>query len=358
MIVVDSARADDDDHRPERQGAFLQTNLVSNVKTQGAPTIDPRLQNPWGIAWIFGGPLWVANNADDSATAYTDDGNIVKVKGAPVTVTIPPLDKSIPFAPTGLVSNCNPNQFLISGTNFAAEFISDGEGGGIAAWRDNQSTATIVRDNSASGAVYKGLALGNNTKGSFLFATNFHAGTVEVFTTKFQPTTLKGSFYDPDLPPHYAPFGIANIGGDLIVTYARQDDAKHDDVPGDGLGFVDVFNTNGELIRRLVSRDPLNAPWGIARAPTGFGPFGGAILIGNFGAGPKFGGHINAFNDRGDFLGALRTKAGEAISIDGLWSIGSGTFEKGDPDALYFTAGIDKEVNGLLGKITAVPGRH
>jgi uncharacterized protein (TIGR03118 family) len=202
--------------------------------------------------------------------------------------------------------------------------------------------------------VYKGLAYATTAHGNFIYATNFNSGQVEAYSTSFALTTLDGSFTDPGLPAGYAPFGISNIDGDLFVTYAKQDAAKHDPVRGDGLGFVDVFSTSGKFIRRFASRGVLNAPWGVVRAPLGFGRFGGEILIGNFGNTGRFAGRINAFGNRGDLVGELRTPTGRAISIDGLWALSFGTFNGSDGDTLYFTAGPNDEADGMFGKLTAV----
>jgi uncharacterized protein (TIGR03118 family) len=353
-MVVGNARAGDAD-AIAGLGAYQQTNLVSNVAGL-APTTDPNLLNPWGIAWAPGGALWASDNNGSVSTLYSGAGAIV-----PLVVTIPPGASS---APTGMVWNPNPNQFLIPGTTIGSTFIFDGEDGTITAWNPaadpvtaGKSTASLVIDNSASGAVYKGLAYGTNVRGNFLFATNFNSGQVEAYDTTFKLTALDGSFTDPELPAGYAPFGISNIDGDLFVTYARQDSAKHDPVRGDGLGFVDVFTTNGKLVRRFASRGVLNAPWGVARAPLGFGQFGGDILIGNFGNTGRFAGWISAFGNRGELLGELRDTRGRPIAIDGLWALSFGTFTASDGDTLYFTAGIHDEADGLFGKLTAVAGR-
>ncbi|HEX3476588.1 MAG TPA: TIGR03118 family protein [Kofleriaceae bacterium] len=352
-IWVGSAHAADGD--ADDQTAYQQTNLVSNVAGL-APTIDPNLLNPWGIAWAPGGALWASDNNGSVSTLYNGAGAIV-----PLVVTIPPADSS---APTGMVWNPNPNQFVIPGTTVGATFIFNGEDGTITAWNPaadpvvaGKSTASLVIDNSASGAVYKGLAYGTNARGNFIFATNFNSGRVEAYDTKFTLTALDGAFTDPGLPAGYAPFGISNIDGDLFVTYARQDAAKHDPVRGDGLGFVDVFTTNGKFVRRFASRGVLNAPWGVVRAPLGFGRFGGEILVGNFGNTGRFAGWISAFNNRGSFLGELRGPNGRPIAIDGLWALSFGTFATSDGDTLYFTAGIHDEADGLFGKLTAVAGR-
>jgi len=171
-----------------------------------------------------------------------------------------------------------------------------------------------------------------------------------VFDSTFQPTKLAGSFSDPTLPTGYAPFGIALIDGNLFVTYAKQDELKHDDVRGPGHGFVDVFDTDGHLITRFASRGALNSPWGIARAPLDFGPFSTRILIGNFGDG-----RISGFTSGGDFRGQLRDPKGHAVRIDGLWSIVFGNGLASDPDKLYFTAGPNGEADGLFGSLSAIP---
>jgi len=354
-IWIGNARAADGD--ADDQTAYQQTNLLSNIPGLAPAPPDANLLNPWGIAWAPGGALWAADNNGSVSTLYNGAGVIV-----PLVVTIPPADSS---APTGIVWNPNPNQFVIPGTTSGATFIFDGEDGTITAWNPaadpvvaGKSTASLVMDNSSSGAVYKGLAFGTNARGNFIFATNFNSGKVEAYDSKFTLTTLDGSFTDPQLPPGYAPFGISNIDGDLFVTYARQDEAKHDPVRGDGLGFIDVFTTNGKFVRRFASRGGLNAPWGVVRAPLGFGQFGGEILVGNFGNTGRFAGRIHAFNNRGAVLGELRGPNGRPIAIDGLWALSFGTFAASDGDTLYFTAGIHDEADGLFGKITAVAGKR
>jgi uncharacterized protein (TIGR03118 family) len=238
--------------------------------------------------------------------------------------------------------------------NTPALFIFSTEDGTISAWSPSQadrSAAILEADNSegGNGAIYKGLALATNSTGVFLYATNFRAGTVDVFDSRFQPVKLTGSFSDPNLPGGYAPFGVALIDGNLFVTYARQDEQKHDDVKGPGNGFVDVFNTDGVLITRFASRGTLNSPWGIARAPLDFGPFSTRILIGNFGDG-----RISGFTSEGNFRGQLRGIDDRAVTIEGLWSIAFCNEVAADPNKLYFTAGTNGEADGLFGSLGTV----
>jgi uncharacterized protein (TIGR03118 family) len=348
------ARADHDDARADHDDfAYKQTNLVSNGAVPARIT-DPQLKNPWGIAAIPGSPFWIADNGTGVSTLYSGLGDIV-----PLTVTIPPpkgSPKGTTAAPTGIVWNPNGQQFLVA-PQLAALFIFATEDGTISAWNPTVDLhhAVLEVDNpqGGNGPVYKGLALATNSSGVFLFATNFRDGTVDVFDSSFKPAKLSGSFRDRRIPPGYAPFGIALVNGNLFVTYALQDAAKHDDQAGPGRGFVDVFDTDGHLITRFASRGSLNSPWGIARAPLNFGGFSSRILIGNFGDG-----RINAFDSGGDFRGSLRDRSGHSIKVDGLWSIAFGTALASDPATLYFTAGTNHEADGLFGSLQAIPRDH
>jgi uncharacterized protein (TIGR03118 family) len=322
---------------------YVQTNLVSDGAIT-ANTTDPDLLNAWGIGFFPGAPFWVADNGAGVATLYDGTGGKL-----PLVVEIPPphgSPKGSVSAPTGLVANFT-TQFRVRGSTRPTLFIFDTEDGTIAAWnRGPPQRAIIVVDNSRSGAIYKGLALGTNDKGNFLFAANFHAGSIDVFDSRFMPATLDGSFADPDLPAGYAPFGIRNVDGDLFVTFAQQDADKEDDVAGPGHGFVDIFDTDGHLIRRFATQATLNSPWGITRASFDFGQFSGDILIGNFGDG-----RTNAFDPAGNFLGQLQDTHGAPIEIDGLWSLTFGGALKSDPNTLYFTAGPNDETDGLFGSL-------
>ena len=333
--------------------SVVRNTLVSNLPG-AATTQDKNLQNPWGIANAPGGGVWVSDNASGLSTIYTGTGTVI-----PLVVTIPTASGQGVGSPTGIVWNPDVGkfQFSESGATVSAAFIFDSEDGTISAWAPvpgaaPPKSATMVIDNSTTGAVYKGLALGTNASGVYLFATNFHAGTVEAYDSTFKPATLAGRFIDKQMPNGFAPFGIQNIDGDLFVTYAKQNPKKHDDVAGPGLGYVDVFSTEGILLRRFAAGGPLNAPWGVVRAPFGFGPYAGQILVGNFGDG-----WINAFPPAGGVsTGALNDKSGYPLVIHGLWSLVAGSGAASNPDVLYYTAGPNGEVNGDFGSLTAKVG--
>lgn len=375
ILGAAAVRADDGDNHGQ-QNAYVVTPLVSDLP--GAKVTDPNLKNAWGVAFTpAASPFWIADNATGLATLYDGDGTIVPLV---VTIPCPPTagkGSSCPVnaAPTGLVWNPTTSTttgFLVPLTGKVASFIFDTEDGTISAWTGGLTPANkavlavnnALNPNATLGAVYKGLAAGVNVNGVsvgggtdfvFLYATNFRAGTVEVYapapagsTTGFYvPVTTDGGFKDPNIPPGYAPFGIQNINGDLFVTYAKQDAAKHDDVAGRGNGFVDVFDTDGHLLRRFASRGLLNSPWGVARASFAFGRFSGDILVGNFGDG-----RINVFDSDGNLLDQLEGTNGRPLKIDGLWTLTLGGGAKSSSDTLYFTAGPNGEIDGLFGTIT------
>ena len=323
-------------------GSFRQTNLVSDGFVP-APLVDPSLKNPWGISSSRTSPMWVSDNNAGVTTLYTGAG--VKV---PLTVTIPPGQGSTQGSPTGTVFNGNSAEFQ------GDRFLFASEDGTIAGWQGGPTAVTRV-DNSKStpSSVYKGLAIGFDGLADHLYASNFRFGRVDVFNSDYSPA---GSFTDPKVPGGYAPFNVQNLGGVLYVTFAKQNADKHDDLAGPGHGFVDAFDLNGHLLDRLVSRGRLDSPWGLAIAPASFGALAGDLLVGNFGDG-----RINAYTlDEGDFKGALRSTNGSPITIDGLWALrvgnGGGAPTGGDPNAVYFTAGINHESDGLFGTITKAGG--
>ncbi len=336
--------------------AVRQTNLVADVAGRAATT-DANLVNAWGIARGPTTAFWVADNGQGVSTLYNGAGQPFPV-GQPLVVTIPPPAGSAAgttAAPTGAVFNDTNDVMVSAGMNSGpSAFIFATEDGTLAGWSRNvnATAAILAADNSGSGAVYKGLALGSNGSGNLLYATNFHAGRIDVFDKNFAPATLSGSFTDASIPAGFAPFGIANVNGSLYVTYAKQDEEQHDDVAGAGNGFVNVFDTNGNLMRRFASDGTLNSPWGIVLTPAGFGTLGNTILIGDFGDG-----HINAFDPAsGKFLGQL-SDGQNPVSIDGLWGLSFGNGgNAGDANTLFFTAGPDKESHGLFGMLQAVTG--
>jgi uncharacterized protein (TIGR03118 family) len=335
-------------------GTFDWTNLQSNIAGVADRT-DANLVNPWGLAPnpSANNILWVADNGTGVSTLYQPDGTPV-----PLIVTIPPTsaDKgpNPTAAPTGIVFNSDPSAFKLSNGRPAA-FIFDAEDGGISAWNLPLNTqAVLVVDNSSprpsKSSVYKGLAVAMRSPGgSTLYATNFHKGTVDVYDSTFAKVTTTGTFSDPNPPPvpsgavGWAPFGIATINNLLYITFAAQDSAKHDDVSGPGNGFVDVFDTQGNLQKRLITQGQLNSPWGLARVPTAFGALtSNVLLVGNFGDG-----HINAYGvHSGAFLGRLLHRQGQPLQFNGLWAL---VFLQ---NSLYFTAGINDEADGLFGFIT------
>jgi len=323
-----------------QQGGYFQTNLVSN--TAGiATTTDPQLLNPWGISILPGQDFWIANNNSGTSTLYDQNGN----KDTALVVTIPgatrnPNGNCSPGCPTGSVSNGN-------GTYFGGgQFIFDTEDGLIANWTGASNTAAVAFDNSASGAVYKGLALLNGTS---LLAANFNGGKVDVFTSNFTLTSLSGLFTDPKLPAGYAPHGIHVINNQIYVAYAMQDAAKHDAMPGAGLGQVDIFDMNGNFVSTFVAAGGrLNAPWGVVAAPATFGAFPNAILVGNFGDGT-----INAYDTTGKSLGQLTNASNKVLVNPGLWDLvfgGGGV--SGAPGTLYLTAGGGNQPNFPAGGST------
>jgi len=337
------------------RGGYRQVNLVSDLSMKGVLK-DPDLVNAWGLAASPGtnakpgSPLWVADNGTDKATLYAGTGPasvakvglVVNVRGA---------------APTGQIFNPFQHAFGVSdgkGHHAPALFVFDTENGTIDGWSPtigavgkNPSTTTFVLHRKA-GAVYKGLATARFNGEPVLYATNFHSGKVEAYDRSLHPMSLPGHFVDPNLPAGYAPFGIAEINGNLIVTYAKQDADRHDDVKGPGHGFIDMFGNGGHFLGRLGSNGPLDSPWGIALAPDGFGMWHGALLIGNFGNG-----HINVYNPTvrlHGHLGQMLRPSGRPIVIPGLWGLMPGNGNAAKTNEVLFSAGPSDESHGLLGK--------
>jgi uncharacterized protein (TIGR03118 family) len=346
-LATSAAQAED----PLTPFTYQRTGLVTDVAgvAGAAVTIDPTLVDPWGLAFQPGGAFWVNDRGTGVATLYGGDGSKVNS-----TFTIPNPTGNTAFAgPTGMIWNPTAKSFVVPGTQLTSVFVFATLEGTIAAWAPNLPVAPTVAvtaaNNSKAGAVYTSLAFGVNQEGNFLYAANVNSGHIDVFDATFQPANakLRGNFVDPALPAGFVPFGIQPIDGNLAVTYALQNPQKNFIVPTAGAGFVDIFDTNGQLLRRLASGGPLNAPWGVTRAPDGFGGTSGQILVGNFGDG-----HILAYNETGDVVHALVDGQRQQITIPGLWSLHFGGGSISDPRALYFTAGVGQGQHGLFGALS------
>jgi len=328
--------------------ALTDTALTSNGVIAAAHN-DPNLQNPWGLAAAPGGPFWIADNNSNKATVYDGTGAVLTP-----TVSISPGTVG-PANSTGEVFNGSTDFMITTGMGTAAaQFIFAGEGGTINAWSPTISgtTADVEYDdnvlNAASPAVYKALVLASNGTANHLYATDLHNAKVDVFDTAFHKVALAGTFSDPAIPAGFAPFGMALISGQLYVTYAKQDATAHDEVLGAGLGYINVFDLNGNLVKRFASAGTLNAPWGMAMAPAGFASMAGQLLIGNFGDGV-----INTFDPMtGNHLGTMSLSSGKQLVIPGLWSLAFGNGAANQPaSTLFYTAGPNNQVDGVFGGV-------
>jgi uncharacterized protein (TIGR03118 family) len=389
-------------------GNVLQTNLVSDLPGV-AQLQDANLVNPWGISESGGSPFWIANNNSGTSTLYNQNpGHTPPIPLAKVglTVSMPTPDDPLGTSgtPTGTVFNIDGGTtggFKVTGVTAptptspshpitaASAFLFATEDGTIIGWNPNVNptgfvnpgTYGIIALNNAgnnfsesdpalqTGAVYKGMSIasgngspiiaaGPNSPGDpnstfLLYVANFRSGKIEVYDPTFQPATGLSStaFTDPSLPHGYAPFNVQILGNKVYVTYAKQNEDKHDDAAGPGRGFVDMYNLDGTGETRLVTRGDLNSPWGLAIAPSSFGSLAGALLVGNFGDG-----HIHAYNaTNGTPMGTLTDPSGDPIQIDGLWALKVGNGGNGgDNQTVYFTAGLAHETHGLFGSLAPV----
>jgi len=326
-------------HQPSVISAYADTSLVSDVVQVSAAHTDPNLVNTWGLAFNPRGFVWVADNGTAKSTLY--DGN-----GVPQSLVV-----TTPAGPTGIVFN-GMQDFKLSqnGVSAASPFIFASESGSISAWSPSVSPATAVTvfDGSAGGSVYKGLAISSYAGANYLYATDFHNNRIDVFDAGFARAVLPGAFNDPGLPAAYAPFGIQAIGERIYVAYAKRAASGDDEQAGPGLGIVNVYDSGGRFLKRLVSGGALNAPWGMAMAPANFGGASNTLLIGNFGDGK-----INAYDpDTGAIIGALATADGTPLVIDGLWGIAFGNGLNSQPlNTLFYTAGPNDEAHGRYGRI-------
>lgn len=334
---------------------YLQHNLISDGFVP-ADITHANLVNAWGLVSGPTTPWWIANNGTGTTTLY----NV----GTGTIVT----DFTVPGAggaqgnPTGLVFNGGTG-FVVNngvGSPAPARFIFSSEDGTLSAFKGAPIVTVVPNAGApAHGAIYKGLAIDSATSGQRLYATDFHNAKVDIFDSSFHAVTIPGSFTDPNIPAGFAPFGIQNINGTIYVTYALQDEDAKDDVAGEGNGYVDAYDTSGNLIRRVASAGELNSPWGLALAPDGFGRFSGDLLVGNFGNG-----RIHAFdpaqlNEAGEFeaVGLLHSASGKPVKIDRLWALqfGHGNSANGPTKTLFFTAGPADEDHGLFGSLVNVP---
>lgn len=337
----------DSDSHPST--TYKQTNLVSNIPALAATT-DSTLLNAWGIARSSSSGWWVNANGSGVSNVYNGAGAPFPL-ATPLVVTIPPpLGGVSPSAPTGIVSNSTSDFEIVAGQ--PARFIFVTEDGTVSAWNPETDAthAVLMVDNSPGAAVYKGAAIAANGASNFLYAANFNSGRIDVFSSSFAPVAVAaGGFTDPTLPAGYAPFNVANIDGKLYVSYALQDSFKHDDVAGQGHGFVVVYDVNGTLLARLENGLWFSSPWGMTLAPAGFGKFSKDVLVGNFGSG-----QIAAFDPAtGVFKGLLRDEFNDPVMIDGLWGLGSGNGGSAGPTTtLFFAAGLNGEADGLFGTLT------
>jgi uncharacterized protein (TIGR03118 family) len=319
---------------------YFQTNLASDVPGLAAHQ-DGNLHNPWGMSFTPTSPFWISDQGANNATLFNGAG----VRQA-LIVSTPP-------SPTGQVFNFTPSFLLPTGGK--ALFVFDSLSGTISGWnaaQGNPAGTAVTEFTATDGAVFTGLAIGNNGTGDFLYAADFANGRIDAFNGSFLPATLAGGFVDPNLPAGYSPYNIQTVGGKLYVEYATVDPITHRPTTTANAGIVDVFDLNGNLLQRLATNTHLNSPWGITQAPAGFGSFAGDILVGNFGDGT-----ISAFNPlSGVFDGTLSTQSGNPIVNSGLWALNFRAVGSGfDPNTLFINAGINNEADGLFAEIQVVP---
>ena len=329
---------------------YHQTNLVSDLP--GVALIqDPDLVNPWGISMSTTSPFWVANNGSGTSTLYGGDVNGSRFVKMTLVVSIPD------GLPTGTVFNTgSAADFIVSDgtTSGRATFLFASQVGIVSGWSPGVPPPPPSMQAQVGGtgdAVYTGLAIGQVGTATYLYAADFEHGKIDVYDNTFHAATLDGSFSDPNIPNSYSIFNIQNLGGKLYVTYAQQSHKEPDEETDRGSGFVDVFDTSGHLLQRLIQGNHLRAPWGMALAPDNFGAFSNALIVGNFGDG-----QLHAFDPAsGKYLGEMKNEDGKPVVIDGLWGITFGNGGNGgDRNALYFASGPDDETHGLFGSLRFV----
>jgi uncharacterized protein (TIGR03118 family) len=320
------------------QNAYVVTNLVSSGPAVPAAAHDASLVNGWGLTASSTSPWWVADNGANVSTLY--NGNTGAKLGLTVTVL---------GSPTGTVFNIAGAGFAVP-SGASSRFLFASEDGKIRGWPGSGPAQETAAQSPVPFAKYKGLAIAVTGDGPRLYATDFHNGRVDVWDSSWNLIT-SATFTDPSIPAGYGPFGIQRIGETIFVTYAKQDADAADELHGQGLGFVDAYDTAGNLLGRVAQHGQLNAPWGLALAPPSFGRFGGDLLVGNFGDG-----QINAYaqlpNGQFEHRGELRGTDGKPLVIDGLWALEFGNDGAAGPSTrLFFTAGPNDEQDGLFGSI-------
>jgi len=336
---------------------YHRTDITTDSSSvSGAPNVDPQLVNPWGMSRGSGGPWWISDNGMGLTTVYDGAGAPFVPNGAssPLVVKIATPDGTGTAAPTGTVFNATSGFPVAPGVKAVFLFVT--EDGTISGWNPavNFASSVIIKNNAGK-AVYKGCAISTPSFGARFYATNFQSGKVETYNANFvriEPNK-QDAFRIPGIPKNYAPFNIQNVGGNLVVTFARRAPGSLDEDHGAGLGYVGVFSPTGNFLMELQHGPWFNAPWGIAQAPGDFGKFTHRLLIGNFGDGA-----IHAFNlATGKHEGAMvDDTSGQTLSISGLWglSFGGDSTNDGMATTLYFTAGPNDEGDGVLGTLTAV----
>ncbi len=321
---------------------FAVNNLVTDDQTVNtAPVTDAHLLNAWGIAASATGPWWVSANGSSLAVVYNVNPTTDVTTKSALEVTIPGAGNVTGQVFGNVAGNFNGDTFL---------FVS--EDGTVSGWRGALGATAETLQTADPANIFKGVALASTGGNAYLYTANFGTGTVDVLKGNAGAPNLTGTFTDPNLPAGYAPFNVQNLGGKLYVSYALKNAATGDDVAGAGHGFVNAFDTNGNLLQRIATQGVLNSPWGLAIAPASFGTLAGDLLVGNFGDG-----RINAYNLAtlaND--GPLKDATNSPLVIDGLWALAPGNGGQGGSSSrVYFTAGPGDEAHGLVGVIAAVP---
>jgi uncharacterized protein (TIGR03118 family) len=322
--------------------SYIQTNIVSDGSVPAMKT-DRNLLNPWGVA--IGKAFWI--DSPGSGLSLIDDA-----QGAQqFTVAVPPAVSTSPHGqPTGVAFNGDSTNFKIPVNGQAAQFIFATLDGTVAAWNSALTAAVTVVNDSAAKAAYTGIAIDMNTTGSFLLLANQASGAVDVFDNNFASAKLAGDFSDPTVPVNFHAFSVHIINNQVYVGYTEVDPTTGKRVTGAGLGFINIFDLDGKVVKRAISQGNLNAPWGIVLAPAGFGSYGGDLLVGNFGDGV-----INVFDPNSfALLGQLQDAKGNVLVNSGLWDMVFGAKNVGDPNTLFFAAGVNGTKGGLFGSIAAV----